>query len=107
MQFILVDMIIIYHISNPFTPNHTTYYTYSPLPVKQNSKIKKYETYNRGKGSFDKPNLKDTLTLIWVVPSNWSQSIFEWTNLCFDRIKVRLETPRKVRTLNKGGMEGW
>ena len=41
MQFIFVDMIIIYHLSNPFTQNHTTYYTYSTLPVKQNSERNK------------------------------------------------------------------
>ena len=43
MQSILVDMIIIYYLSNPFTPNHSTYFTYSTLPLKQNSKRNKQE----------------------------------------------------------------
>ena len=29
MQFILVDLIIIYHLSNPFAPDHNIYYIYS------------------------------------------------------------------------------
>ena len=37
MHFILVDKIFIHHLSNPLTPNHTTNYTYSTLPVKQNT----------------------------------------------------------------------
>ena len=43
MQFILVDMIIIFHISNPFTPKHTTYYTYFTFPIQQNSNRNKQE----------------------------------------------------------------
>ena len=60
MQFILVDMIIIYISCIQSIHTKPYYYILHIFHFTKNSKSKNYETYNRGEGSFDKPNLNES-----------------------------------------------